>query len=599
VILITSITIRVLALVWSVVLLRRLRDWRMAFVSVMLALMAMRQTLTLTQGAAGPGVSVTTYTTELPGLLVSVMAVLSVFFVGRMIVRREQAEDALRQSEERYRRLVDHSLGLICTHDLDGVLLSVNPAGAAALGYQPADLVGKPLAACLPESVHERIDVYLDEIRRQSTSSGVVRVLTREGKERLWLYRNVLYSERGQPRYVLGHAQDITDRTRAEGALLTSQKMEALGTLAGGIAHDFNNILAAIVGYTQLAVPALAPESVSGQHLREVLQAAERARALIERIQLFSRPQEPGHHPVELRGVVDDVLRLVHPSLPSSVQTRKRFGASASVVRGDAIQLHQMVINLCTNAGQAMAERGGVLQVALDDVEVGGQGRSEQRELPHGRYLRLRVSDTGHGLMADTVHRIFEPFFTTRTDRGGTGMGLAMVHGIVRSHGGVIAVDSQPGQGTTFSVYLPASDLAVPALPPVADLPSPGKERILVVDDDPVLARMHQQMLESLGYDAAARTSARDAFEAFRAASEAFDAVLLDQAMPEIAGDVLAAELMKIHPGIRIVLCTGFSNALTPERASALGIREYLSKPVRLEDLAVALRRALDASTAS
>jgi PAS domain S-box-containing protein len=599
VILITSITIRVLALVWSVVLLRRLRDWRMAFVSVMLALMAMRQTLTLTQGAAGPGVSVTTYTTELPGLLVSVMAVLSVFFVGRMIVRREQAEDALRQSEERYRRLVDHSLGLICTHDLDGVLLSVNPAGAAALGYQPADLVGKPLAACLPESVHERIDVYLDEIRRQSTSSGVVRVLTREGKERLWLYRNVLYSERGQPRYVLGHAQDITDRTRAEGALLTSQKMEALGTLAGGIAHDFNNILAAIVGYTQLAVPALAPESVSGQHLREVLQAAERARALIERIQLFSRPQEPGHHPVELRGVVDDVLRLVHPSLPSSVQTRKRFGASASVVRGDAIQLHQMVINLCTNAGQAMAERGGVLQVALDDVEVGGQGRSEQRELPHGRYLRLRVSDTGHGLMADTVHRIFEPFFTTRTDRGGTGMGLAMVHGIVRSHGGVIAVDSQPGQGTTFSVYLPASDLAVPALPPVADLPSPGKERILVVDDDPVLARMHQQMLESLGYDAAARTSARDALEAFRAASEAFDAVLLDQAMPEIAGDVLAAELMKIHPGIRIVLCTGFSNALTPERASALGIREYLSKPVRLEDLAVALRRALDASTAS
>lgn len=598
-ILVTSITIRVLALLWSLALLRRLRDWRMGFLSVMLALMAMRQTLALTQGVAASGVSVATPTTELPGLVVSIMAVLSVFFVGRMIVRREQAEDALRQSEERYRRLVDHSLGLICTHDLDGVLLSVNPAGAAALGYHPEDLVGKPLAPFLPGSVRDRFDAYLDRMRSQATSTGVVRVLTREGEERVWLYRNALYSERGQPRYVLGHAQDITDRTRAEEALLTSQKMEALGTLAGGIAHDFNNILAAIVGYAQLAMAAAAPDSMSGRHLREVLQAAERARALIERILLFSRRQEPGHRPVELRGVVEDVLRLVHPSLPSSVRIRKRFQAAASVVRGDAIQLHQMVINLCTNAGQAMAEKGGVLQVALDEAEVGAPGHAEQRELPRGRYLRVQVSDTGHGMTSDTAHRIFDPFFTTRADHGGTGMGLAMVHGIVRSHGGSIAVDSRPGQGTTFTVYLPISDLVVPVLPPGRDQPLPGTERILVVDDDPVLAHMHQQMLQSLGYDAAARTSARDALETFRAAPDAFEAVLLDQAMPDLAGDVLAAELMRIRPGVRIVLCTGFSDVVTSERAGALGIREYLLKPVRLEDLAMVMRRAIDASTAS
>jgi signal transduction histidine kinase/CheY-like chemotaxis protein len=390
----------------------------------------------------------------------------------------------------------------------------------------------------------------------------------------------------------------VSERRRAEAVLRQreaelrqSQKLEAIGTLAGGIAHDFNNILGAVVGYTELALPDVAAGTRAQSNLHEVLRAAQRGRNLVDQALLFSgRRGDDRRERIGLHEVVDEAVRLLRPSLPRAVSVRTRIDSRADDVLGSRVQLDQVVLNLCTNAAQAMPD-GGRIGIDVDRVVLAA---SPAPGLPPGHYVRLVVSDTGTGIDAAVLPRVFDPFFSTKVNGSGAGhgLGLAVSHDIVAKHGGTLTVVSRPEGGATFTVLLPAA-VDETSRPVVRDVAAAARRgRILFLDDEATLVELGRQMLETLGYEVRVFTVAEDATRAFRADPDAYTAVVTDQVMPRMTGDEVASELLRIRPDLPIVLCTGFGRALTPERARALGVREYLRKPFTLEDLAGALRRA-------
>ena len=383
----------------------------------------------------------------------------------------------------------------------------------------------------------------------------------------------------GQPIYdaaggIVGYrgvTRDITARLYAEEQLRQAQqdaqrrqaqKMEAIGVLAGGIAHDFNNLLGAILGYTDLALHEVAPSGPVAQYLQEVLTAGRRAQSLVLQILTFSRASEPERIPVQLRLIVKEALKLLRASLPTTIDIRQDIDHDDGTVLADPTQMHQVLMNLCANAEYAMRDTGGTLEVRLDTVELDTGAVAHYAELVPGSYVRLTIRDTGHGIPPEVATRVFEPFFTTKGVGQGTGMGLAVVHGIVTSHGGAITLQSTPGQGTTCEVYLPRLDMVVDD-PTSRDESLPvGKGVILFIDDEEAIARVSQQMLEKLGYQAVVRISSLAALETFRQTPHHFDLVITDQTMPHMTGEALACELRRIRPDIPIILCTGFSHTI-------------------------------------
>jgi len=377
--------------------------------------------------------------------------------------------------------------------------------------------------------------------------------------------------------------------------LRQAQKMEALGTLAGGIAHDFNNILGVIIGYTEMAQMETDEGSSPQSSFQEVLKAANRAKDLVKQILAFSRQGEQEKRPVQVGLITNEALKMLRASLPSTIEIQKDVQSKAAVM-ADPTQIHQVLMNLCTNAAHAMRREGGILSVSLQDVRIEQDFIAPNSELLYGPYVRLTVKDTGHGIAPFILDRIFDPFFTTKKQGVGTGLGLSVVHGIVKSHGGAIEVESVPGQGTSFHVFFPAMEAAVEK--PVVQagaLPS-GSECILIVDDEPGLAKTTMQMLERLGYLVEFRTNGVDALEAVRARAHEnrFDLVITDMTMPHLTGADLARELFKLDPQLAVVLCTGFSERMDPEKAQKLGIQGFLMKPFALRDLAEMVRRVLD-----
>jgi len=386
--------------------------------------------------------------------------------------------------------------------------------------------------------------------------------------------------------------REIEERKQVEKQLRQAQKMEAIGTLAGGIAHDFNNILAVILGFTEIALNM--PEDTRTQHwLKQVLKAGERAKELVQQILAFSRETEQERKPVRITPILKETLKLLSASLPATIEIREDVAASGTIL-GDPTQVHQVLMNLCTNAAYAMREEGGVLTVSQSDVELDVEAAARYPNLPPGSYLRLIVSDTGHGMDRAVMERIFDPYFTTKEPNEGTGLGLSVVHGIVQSYGGVITVDSEPGKGTSFHVVLPRIDREdTPKAETFAPLPT-GNERILFIDDEKMLVEMGQEMLESLGYDVVALTNSLEALETFRAQPDRFDLVITDQTMPHKTGAELARELLRIRPDIPIILCTGFSEIITEKQAEATGIRRFLMKPILRREMAQTIRDLLD-----
>ena len=379
------------------------------------------------------------------------------------------------------------------------------------------------------------------------------------------------------------------EKRRLEGELRQSQKMEAVGTLAGGIAHDFNNILGAILGYSELAQQRMAEDSIARRHLDQVVQAGARAKSLVERILAFSRSGLGELAPVHVQSIVEEALDLLAASLPCEVRLESKLDAGDTAVAGEATQLHQVVMNLCTNAVQAMG-RGGVLRVVLDRAAA-----PEPRVLTHGtlsprEYLRLTVSDTGSGIPPAVLERMFDPFFTTKGVGEGTGLGLSLVHGIVADFGGAIDVATQAGAGTTFTIWLPAAgDTPRPASQAARELPRGNGETVMIVDDEPALVALAEETLAELGYEPAGFESGVSALEAFRAEPQRFDLVLTDEAMPELTGVELAREMRRVRSDLPIVLMSGHGSAQLAERAHAAGIGKVLSKPLVRRDIAEAL----------
>ena len=372
-------------------------------------------------------------------------------------------------------------------------------------------------------------------------------------------------------------------------------KIQAIGTLAGGIAHDFNNILFPIVGYTELTMDEVSADSVAYNNLAEILKAANRARDLVQQILTFSRQSGQERKPTKVQYIIKEALKLLRASIPASIEIIHDIDESCRPVMGDATQIHQVVMNLCTNAYQAMQDKGGKLIVSLKEVDIGYEETVEKIGMQPGKHLRLTVVDEGCGMEASVLDRIFEPYYTTKEQGKGTGLGLSVIHGIVKNHRGDITVTSSPGKGSTFQVHLPVieDDVVATEFEPTNGA-AKGSERILLIDDEEQIVSMEQQMLENLGYQVTARTDSEEALLEFSQQPQNFDLVITDMTMPHMTGDQLAKKLLNIKPNLPVILCTGFNEDITEEKALAMGIQKFVMKPVIKNDLATTIRSVLD-----
>jgi signal transduction histidine kinase/ActR/RegA family two-component response regulator len=387
--------------------------------------------------------------------------------------------------------------------------------------------------------------------------------------------------------------EDITNQKLLEMQLLQGQKLEAIGTLAGGIAHDFNNILSAVIGYTELSLMETMPDSTLYKHLQSVLAASARAKDLVKQILTFSRQSEKELRPVDLSVIAKETIKLLRATLPTTIEIQSQVKPNA-LVMGDPTQMHQVLMNLCTNAGQAMHEKGGILDIHLETLDLDSSLQNRHARLKPGPYVCLIVGDTGHGMTPQVLERIFDPFFTTKEKPQGTGMGLAVAHGIVTAAGGTIYAYSEVGRGSTFKALLPMIEQRSKPDRRPEPVITGGTERILFVDDELTLVEMGKQMLGTYGYDVTVCTSSIEALNLFKSDFMRFDLVITDMTMPKMTGDILAKALIALRPDLPVILCTGFSTSITEEIADRLGIRALVMKPVLMNQIAATVRRVLD-----
>ncbi len=398
----------------------------------------------------------------------------------------------------------------------------------------------------------------------------------------------------GRINSVITISRDITLRKNLEERIQTAQRLESIGTLAGGIAHDFNNNLGAILGYTEMALAELSEDSRCAYYLKNVLKAGEKAGELVNQILTFSRREDQELRPLKLSSVIKEAVKLLRPALPSFIEIKTEIEATGETVLADLTRMHQMIMNVCTNAAHAMREKGGILSIGLRREHVRPEiNDPKHRELREGDYLVLTVKDTGHGIEKTVLPKIFDPFFTANSPGEGSGMGLAVTHGIVKNHDGVIWAESTPGRGTIFYIYLPLLEKNEP--PVNAEAPSPpcGNGRILCVDDDEALAEVAGLMLTRLGYEVVTAASSSEALDIFKSSPQEFDLVLTDMTMPEMTGLALAMEIMNMKPDFPVVLATGFSELVDKREALETGIKDVVMKPYTTSELALAVSRAL------
>ncbi|UCF85681.1 MAG: response regulator [Desulfobacteraceae bacterium] len=384
------------------------------------------------------------------------------------------------------------------------------------------------------------------------------------------------------------------EKDRIEALLRRAQKTEAISTLAGGIAHDFNNILTAIIGYTEIALGRASQDTPIHNNLEEVLKAGYRARDLVKQLLTFSRQSEQEQKPLQIGLILKEAIKMLRASLPTSIEIRQVIKNDCWKIMADPIQIYQVLMNLCTNAAHSMHEEGGILEVALTNVELDSQFTARHPDLKPGPYVKLTVSDTGHGIPLSIIKKVFDPHFANENEGDGTGLGLTVVHGIVKNHGGAITVNSEHNKGSVFNIFFPR--IAAESLPKI-DISTTfprGNERILFVDDERVLAELGEQLLVPLGYKVTTQTKSIEALETFKAQPEKFDLVMTDMTMPDMTGFELARKLLQTRSDLPIILFSGFSKMVTEEKAKAIGIREFVMKPIDISEMAKIVRRALD-----
>ncbi len=416
---------------------------------------------------------------------------------------------------------------------------------------------------------------------------------TAGGSRNYHIVSSPILDKEGKVTAAIEMVEDVTSNLSLETQLRQSQKMEAIGTLAGGIAHDFNNILSSVIGYTELAQMKIEADSEIHDDLNEVLIAGARAKNLVKQILAFSRQTQQEQILIQTGLIVKEALKMIMATLPTTIDIHQNI-QSKSIVLCDPTQIHQIIMNLCTNAAYAMREKGGILNIALSDVVLDPEFCSLHLGIQPGAYQQLMVGDTGHGMTADVMDRIFDPFFTTKAKDEGTGLGLSVVHGIVKELGGMVTVYSEPDKGTSFTLYFPIIRGEAKAKSAEHTIIPTGTERILLVEDEKAILNLTQKHLASLGYAVEARTSSLAALELFQAKPDKFDLVITDMTMPQMTGDLLAREVIKIRPDLPVILCTGFSETVTPEKAKNMGIKAFLLKPVLKEEIAHTIRKVMD-----
>ena len=515
--------------------------------------------------------------------------------VTRDISERKQAEEALRESEEKYRTVLESNPDPVVVYDIEGKVTYFNPAFTRVFGWTLAERLGNKMDVFVPAEAWRETKMMIEKVLAGERFSNVETLrYNKKGETIPVSVSGTIYKDKkGNPIGSVINLRDISHQKKLETQLKQAQKMEAIGTLAGGIAHDFNNILSSVIGYTELALDNEKRGSFQYQNLQEVLSAGHRAKDLVKQILTFSRQVDQKQKPIQVKPLVKEALRMLRASIPSTVEIEQHVQSDA-LVMGDPTQIHQILMNLCTNAAHAMEDNGGLLTVSLLDAELDSDVISHHPDLKPGPYIKLTVTDTGLGISPDVMEKIFDPFFTTKEKGKGTGLGLSVVHGIVRSHGGGIYVYSEPGKGSIFEVCLPVIESRFKP-EEKADRPIPtGTERILFIDDEPVITNLGKQVLESLGYDVVARNSSIEALELFKEKRDRFDLVITDMTMPHMTGEKLAENLMQIRPDIPVILCTGFSFMIDEQKALNMGIRAFISKPMLKQEIAETIRQVLD-----
>ena len=515
--------------------------------------------------------------------------------------------NAERKKVEKDRKLlasvIEQSMEGLILFDSDGTIKYVNPAIETITGHEAQHIVGRNISALVGDETTGEFYRYIwDDLSRGEERSGHFIQKGKGGD--FYEIDATLWSISDSSGAVSNHAvliRDVTHEVHLERQLRQAQRMEAIATLAGGIAHDFNNNLASIITCTEMARDDAPPESPLRELLDVVLKSSYRGRKLVKQILTFCCQGEQERQPVQVEPIINECLNLMRASLPTSINVRTQIQENPGLIMADPTQIHQIMMNLITNAGHAMRLKGGNLDITLESIGLDTAAVSGAPDLPSGRYLKLTVKDSGHGMDAKTMERIFDPFFTTKGHAEGTGLGLSVVHGIVRNHGGVITVSSMPGAGATFEVFLPRIDQIWKdqGAHPEASSPT-GSERILFVDDEEDVVFAGKKMLERLGYRVVTGRDGLDALTTFRADPKAIDLVITDQTMPNMTGSELTREIMQIRPDIPVILCTGLGpaaeKALLKEEEEIPGIREVALKPLDRDELAGLIRRVLDRS---
>jgi PAS domain S-box-containing protein len=555
------------------------------------------------------------------------------------IVERDRAQRALRESEQRWATTLSSIGDAVIATDDAGRITFMNAVAEELTGWTLDEASGArstKIFNIIDEQTRREIESPVDRALREGMIVGLANhtlLVRKDGSEVpiddsgapitdaggrttgvVLVFRDI--AERRRAEKALGIARDeleqrvlertaelqraydklmqqTRERERVEAQLRQAQKMEALGTLTGGIAHDFNNMLAAIIGFTEMAQDGIPSGSRVQRQLSRVLEAGLRGRDLVKQLLTFSRQTEQEKKPLSLSSIVKETAKLIRASIPTTISIRVNAKSESGFILADPVQIQQVVMNLCTNSAHAMREKGGILDAEVCDFSVSPHGGNPHGIKP-GLYVKLTVRDTGTGISPDIIGKIFDPFFTTKNHGEGTGLGLSVVDGIVTQHDGYITVESEPGKGSAFTVYLPrvaeialvksASEEAIPA----------GHERVLFVDDEEVLAEMGQELLEELGYRVTTRTSSIDALATLKADPAAYDFIITDQTMPEMTGVELAKEVLALRPDMPVILCTGFSHLVDADQAKAAGVREFAMKPLTRAEIAKTIRKVLD-----
>jgi PAS domain S-box-containing protein len=507
---------------------------------------------------------------------------------------RKQAEE----ERELLATAIEQAGEAIFISDAQWCIHYVNPAFERINGYVRGEVIGRNSSILKSDSHGREFNRQIKSILKQNDVwSGRVTNRKKDGSSyEAETTISVVRDKTGVISNFVSIHRDVTHEIQLERELRQSQKMEVIGALAGGIAHDFNNILTAILGFTEIAQSKLPIDDVVVDDLDRVLDAGLRAKELVQQILSFSRQSDLEQKPAQLAPIIKEVLQLLRSSLPANIEIRQHIAAASkeASVLADPTQIHRVLMNLGTNAAYAMRGNGGVLNVKLSEVDMDGAMASRFHDMKPGPYIRLTVKDTGHGMDSNVKERIFDPYFTTKKDGEGTGMGLALVQGVIKSYGGSITVSSELEQGTTFHIFLPKYEGTILHETAQTSTSRGGKERILFVDDDKMLTVLGQQLLESFGYTVTVTTNSLNALEIFRSAPDAFDLIITDMTMPGLTGKELSRRFLDIRPEIPIIICTGCSDQISETQAKESGIRESVMKPYTIKGLDKSIRRVLE-----